>query len=58
MTKKESHNGSTMGINHYAINEKVSKTRVKDPELFLLLVLAVFQFHFCYLKHFMYVIVT
>ena len=28
MTKKESHNGSTMGINHYAINEKVSKTRL------------------------------
>ena len=28
MTKKESQNGSTMGINHYTINEKVSKTRV------------------------------
>ena len=27
MTKKESQNGSTMGINHYTINEKVSKTR-------------------------------
>ena len=29
MTKKESQNGSTMGINHYTINEKVSKTRLK-----------------------------
>ena len=28
MTKKESQNGSTMGINHYTINEKVSKTRL------------------------------
>ncbi len=28
LTKKESQNGSTMGINHYTINEKVSKTRV------------------------------
>ena len=27
MTKKESQNGSTMGISYYTINEKVSKTR-------------------------------
>ena len=31
MTKKESQNGSTMGINHYTINEKVSKTREYNP---------------------------
>ena len=30
MTKKESQNGSTMGISHYTINEKVSKTRLKN----------------------------
>ena len=30
MTKKESQNGSTMGINHYTINEKVSKTRIAE----------------------------
>ena len=30
MTKKESQNGSTMGISHYTINEKVSKTRVEE----------------------------
>ena len=28
MTKKESQNGSTMGISYYTINEKVSKTRM------------------------------
>ena len=30
MTKKESQNGSTMGISHYTINEKVSKTRISS----------------------------
>lgn len=30
MTKKESQNGSTMGISYYTINEKVSKTRQYD----------------------------
>ena len=37
MTKKESQNGSTMGISHYTINEKVSKTRLIVGVSFLMI---------------------